>query len=229
MKNQLVFIDNNNMLDAVPFTTSDIIAEHAGVQHHTVTRIIRNYTADFEDFGILGYQIQESKRPGQPEKLYKLNEEQSTLLITYLQNTEQVRQFKKNLVRQFYKMRKQLIDWRVVRERGKMTRRALTDSVRDNGSSKWTYLHLTNLTYKAVTGKDAAHLRVDRGASRTATVKDYLAPGELEAVEKLEGQIAVLNDLGMSYEQIKETVLNRRQTKLTAQEVSKCHSSSTRT
>lgn len=40
------------------------------------------------------------------EKIYHLNEEQATLLLTYLKNTPQVRAFKKELFRQFYAMRR---------------------------------------------------------------------------------------------------------------------------
>ena len=37
---EMVFIDPPSV-DAIPFTTSEIIAEYAGVQHHTVTRCYR--------------------------------------------------------------------------------------------------------------------------------------------------------------------------------------------
>lgn len=230
MKNQLVFIESQS-LDAVPFTTSDLVAEGAGVQHHAVQQLLSKYEDDFAEFGALAFEMRKVTRNGGTnyEKICQLNEEQATLLITYLQNTPQVRSFKKNLVRQFYLMRKQLIDRRVIREKGKIARRALTDAVRDSGTGKWTYKHLTDLTYRAITGMDAAHLRVERGAGRTATVKDYLAPDELQSVEKLESQVAVLLDLGMEYSQIKETVINRRQTKLTSHEVDNCHSLSTKT
>lgn len=38
-----------------------------------------------------------------------MNEEQATLLMTYLRNNEKVREFKKELVRQFYEMKQLLI------------------------------------------------------------------------------------------------------------------------
>ena len=44
-------------------------------------------------------------KTGQKITVYHLNEQQATLLMTYLKNTEQVRAFKKELVRQFYAMR----------------------------------------------------------------------------------------------------------------------------
>ena len=56
------------------------------------------YTLDLEEYSKVAFEI----RPlpsGQSEKIYKLNEEQATLLITYMKNTEPVRRFKKALVK----------------------------------------------------------------------------------------------------------------------------------
>ena len=93
-----------------PFTTSNVIAEGALIQHHTVTRLIQKHEADFREFGILRFKVEVIKGRGQPEKSYHLNEPQATLLLTYLKNTEPVRRFKKELVRQFYAMRKKETD-----------------------------------------------------------------------------------------------------------------------
>ena len=101
----IVFLSPNT---GEPFTTSDVIAEFAGIQHHTVTRLIQQHEPDFKEFGILRFEIEEIKGRGQPAKHYQLNEEQATLLMTYLKNTEQVRAFKKELVHQFYAMRFEL-------------------------------------------------------------------------------------------------------------------------
>ncbi|HEM5123904.1 TPA: Rha family transcriptional regulator, partial [Streptococcus suis] len=75
-----------------PYTTSEIIAECAEVQHHTITRLIREHKVDFEALGILGFEIHKLDTRGQPKKTYILNEQQATLLITYLKNTEPVRE-----------------------------------------------------------------------------------------------------------------------------------------
>ena len=156
MTTQLVFIEQNQMT-AVPFTTSDIIAVKSENEHESIVRILTDYRADFEEFGSVEFSDLKSTNPqgGRPTRIYNLNQEQATLLITYLRNNEPVRKFKKELVRQFGRMQKQLIDWRVTREKGKFTRRSLTDSVRENVGDKWTYKHLTDLTYKNVVGMDA--------------------------------------------------------------------------
>ena len=51
---ELVYMDGKKE----PYTTSEIIAECAEVQHHTITRLVRDNKADFEALGILGFKIQ---------------------------------------------------------------------------------------------------------------------------------------------------------------------------
>lgn len=75
-------------------------------------RILSKYVEDFEEFGQLRFEIRPVKysRGTNEEKIYLLNEEQAALLMTYLRNNEIVRKFKKNLVHQFYAMRRFLIE-----------------------------------------------------------------------------------------------------------------------
>ena len=100
-----------------PFTTSDIIADCAGVQRATVSRLVRKHQKDLEEFGQVGFEIRAVRyaRGTNEEKLWHFNEQQATLFITYLQNTEPVRQFKKDLVREFFAMRKELEKRKVLR------------------------------------------------------------------------------------------------------------------
>lgn len=92
---------------ASPYTTSEIVAECAGVKRHAVKSLIEKHRSDLEDFGKVAFQMQPlpGSKTGQKITVYHLNEQQATLLMTYLKNTEQVRAFKKELVRQFYAMR----------------------------------------------------------------------------------------------------------------------------
>lgn len=102
---KLVFIKKEDV-----FTNSKIVAEHAGIQHHAVQKITDKYKSDFEEFGKLKYKNLkcEYSRRGRPEKIYLYNEQQATLLLTYLKNTKTVREFKKALVKQFYEAKKKL-------------------------------------------------------------------------------------------------------------------------
>lgn len=118
------------------YTTSEIIAKGAKVNYRSVQRLIEKYESDLLEFGKVRFQITpsiEGKR-GQNKKLYYLNEEQVTLLMTYLKNTEVVRHFKKELVRQFFAMRKfimerQSVQWQTARQQSKLTRAAETDTL----------------------------------------------------------------------------------------------------
>lgn len=101
---QLVFVQKENI-----FTNSKIIADNAKVQHITIKKITLKYKSDFEEFGKLSFKFKlQSSQPIRKEKIYLYNEQQATLLLTYLKNTKPVREFKKELVRQFYKAKQRL-------------------------------------------------------------------------------------------------------------------------
>ncbi len=151
------------------FTNSKIIADGTNNEHNSVTRIIRNYIEDFEDFGEVKFMDLKSKNPqgGRPIKIYLLNEQQATLLLTYLGNNEIVRQFKKNLVRQFYAMRQFLMEkqsklWIDTRQTNKENRLKETDVIKQladyakvQGSthSDRLYVVYTKLAKKIIGGK----------------------------------------------------------------------------
>ncbi|MDE6281649.1 MAG: hypothetical protein K2M15_07660, partial [Oscillospiraceae bacterium] len=125
----------------------------------TVDHLLLTHKADFEEFGILRFEIAKTGGRGRPEIIYHLNEQQATLLMTYLKNTEVVRAFKKELVRQFYAMRSLLLEraspvWQDARSLGKEIRRQETEAIKRlvdyavaQGSRKagWYYANLSKL------------------------------------------------------------------------------------
>jgi len=136
------------------FTTSKIIADGTNNKHHSMTAIIQKYESDFAEFGKVRFEM-EPLESGQKEKVYILNEEQATLLMTYLRNNEVVRKFKKNLVQQFYSMRRFLIEkqsklWNDMRIASKENRLKETDVIKllveyakEQGSTHSDKLYLT--------------------------------------------------------------------------------------
>lgn len=156
----LVYLDGKKE----PYTTSEIIAECADVQHHTITRLIRENKDDFEALGILGFKIHKLDGREQPKKAYILNEQQATLLITYLKNTEPVREFKKNLVKAFFEMRDELSKFREQRALEKPTHKTLNDVISkwDNASTM-AFPTVNNLLLKLSSGKNKKKLIEDRG------------------------------------------------------------------
>lgn len=210
--NELVFVEPNK-LDSIPFTTSDVISEKAGIKHHAVQVLISKYEKDLTEFGLVSFEMRanDTVRGVREEKLYHLNEEQSTLLLTYLKNTESVRQFKKDLVHEFYRMRKELTKRQILRENLKPVRRELTDVIQDNPEhGKWDFKLYTDLAYKTATGKNAAQIRKERGAPKNAKAIEYMSADEMAHITKLQNQISVLIEMGMDYQQVKMLLLNRK-------------------
>ena len=130
--NELVYLKKDDA-----FTNSLVIAEGTGNQHKSVVAIIKKYKEDFEACGRLDFSdFKSTKSKGRPIRVYHLNEEQATLLVTYLDNTDVVRQFKKTLVHQFFVMRKFLAEkqttvWIEARQQGMITRKAETDVIKE--------------------------------------------------------------------------------------------------
>jgi len=91
-----------------PVTTSLAIAEGVGNPHSSVIKLIRQNTSDLEEFGNIGFEIQNSTSgAGRPTEYAILNEQQSTLLLTYMRNNNVVREFKKRLVKAFFELAQQ--------------------------------------------------------------------------------------------------------------------------
>ncbi|NRE38860.1 transcriptional regulator, partial [Enterococcus faecalis] len=168
--------------------------------------LIKKYQKDLEEFGKVGFEIR-AMESGQKAKFYQLNEEQATLLITYLDNTEPVRRFKKALVRQFYDMKNGLYARRMERQKEKSVRKSMTDVIKELGLSPHYYKHYTDLVYKTALGFNAKQLREAREVSKKSTILDFLTSEEIEAVNKREQQVATLLTLKMDYDTIK-SILN---------------------
>jgi len=212
--NDLVFLEPNK-LGAVPFTTSDIIAEFADVQHHAIQQLIVKHQHRLEEFGQVAFEMRAVpySRGTNFEKIYHLNEEQATLLMTFLKNTPAVVDFKVELVRQFYAMRRELTERAIARARRIPPRRDMTDAIRDcvpdSPHKNQRYKQYTDLAYKAALGKTAVQLRKERNAPKGANMAEYLTAKEIEAVSQMEGRISVLLEMGMDYPTVKAVVLRR--------------------
>lgn len=159
----LVYLDGKKE----PYTTSEIIAECAELKQDTVQSLIRNHKDDLEVFGVFGFEIRKPSKGslgGRPRKIYHLNEQQATLLITYLDNTKPVREFKVALVKAFFEMRDELSKFREQRALEKPTHKTLNEVI-----SKWdnaptmAFPTVNNLLLKLSSGKNKKKLIEDRG------------------------------------------------------------------
>lgn len=80
------------------------IAQHLGVKHQSTFELLKDYRADFDQFGKLRFETRPSPS-GQQEKFALLNEDQCYLLLTYSRNTAKVRALKVKLVQAFREAR----------------------------------------------------------------------------------------------------------------------------
>ena len=193
---ELVYMDGKKD----PYTLSSIIAECTNLQHHTITKTIRKYQTRFEQFGKVGFKIQATDS-GQSTKDYILNEQQATLLVTFLKNTEQVANFKTNLVKAFFEMREELSKFRLQRALEKPKRKTLHDSIETwPNAPKHAHSTMNNLLLKAATDMNAKQLMASRGGTNGI---DSLTSEELEQYQSFEDMAIAMIELKMSYQEIK--------------------------
>lgn len=103
---QIVIITNDQ-----PVTTTIAIAEGTKVEHKNVLELVRRYLEDLKEFGLVAFQTRprlEGQHGGGATEYAELNEQQATLILTYMRNSEIVRAFKKRLVKEFWEMRAKL-------------------------------------------------------------------------------------------------------------------------
>lgn len=96
--------------NGIPAITQDKVSVLTDNNEQSVQRLIRTYEADIREFGELNFHnVQVKAGLGLTyRKVYCLNEQQATLLLTYMKNTAKVREAKKILVKAFYDMRQKL-------------------------------------------------------------------------------------------------------------------------
>lgn len=90
--------------------SSLIIAQQTERDHEPVLRLIRDNLSDFEAFGRVSFENGPFVTAGgmQTKTYALLSEQQATLLITFMRNTDVVRAFKVALIKEFYRMRQAL-------------------------------------------------------------------------------------------------------------------------
>ena len=199
----LVYLDGKKE----PYTTNEIIAEYAEIDRISVRKLIENHKEDLEVFGVLSFEMTKPSKGslgGRPRKIYHLNEQQATLLITYLDNTKPVREFKVALVKAFFEMRDEVSKFREQRALEKPTHKTLNEVI-----SKWdnaptmAFPTVNNLLLKLSSGKNKKKLIEDRGGK---TGLDCLTSVELAKYQAYERAVIPLIELNMEYGVIRDTL-----------------------
>ncbi|HFU4217367.1 TPA: Rha family transcriptional regulator [Streptococcus suis] len=196
---ELVYLDGKKE----PYTLSSIVAECAEIRHRHLKILINKHKERLERFGKVSFKISPSES-GQNVRDYILNEQQATLLITFLKNTEQVANFKENLVKAFFEMRDEVAQFRYQRALEKPKRKTLHDSIETwQEAPKHAHSTVTNLLLKGTTGMNKKQLVAKRGGK---TGIDSLTSQELIRYQALEDMAIAMINLGMTYQDIKTMV-----------------------
>ncbi|WP_256330225.1 Rha family transcriptional regulator [Variovorax sp. YR216] len=97
--------------DGEPAASTEVIASGMQQQHASVIKLVRKHMATLETFGLVRFQIRPrsaGQHGGGDVELAELNEQQATVLISLMRNSERVVEFKVRLVSEFYRMRSAL-------------------------------------------------------------------------------------------------------------------------
>lgn len=190
------------------YTTSEIVAKYTGVSVEHVRQLTDKHKGQLERFGILGFENSKLDGRGRPHKIWHYNEQQATLLITFMRNTTAVIEFKSNLVTAFYSQREELARKTIALANIKPVNKSLSEVVHDSWpDNPHMYATIHNLALKVVTGKNAKQLKTTFDVT---DAKEALNSSQLEHLERVKELMKQLILNGYSYQEIKETVLKKR-------------------
>ena len=203
----LVFYSDST-LKAQPYTTPEVIAANTGIKRRSVIDLIVRNKEELEQFGILRFEIVKINGRGRPRKIYHLNEQQATLLLTFLDNTPQIKAFKVALVKQFYEMRDELTKRNINRAIEKPVKKTLMESVKNwKYTSKHAYSNINRLLIKGATGLSIKALKKKRGDAKAAL--DLLTSQEQEKYKQLEQKVIAYIEADFDYQLIKSLLTGK--------------------
>jgi phage regulator Rha-like protein len=99
-----------DVIENEPRVSAMVIADNTNIKYESIRDLIRKYKDELESFGEIPFTDFKSAKQtqGRIKQVAELNEQQSTLLITFLKNTKEVVAFKVNLVKAFFIMKEKL-------------------------------------------------------------------------------------------------------------------------
>ena len=141
-----------------------------------------------------------------------LNEQQTTLLITYMRNNDVVRKFKKKLVAEFFRMRGALASKKMDRNTARLEYRPMSDAIkheRETLGKEIKPYHFSNeadLINRIALGMTAAKFRVYHDIDKKENIRDYLTPEQIHCVTELQRANTVFIGMGWDFEQRKDAL-----------------------
>ena len=148
----------------------------------------------------------------QKQEIALLNEQQTTLLITYMRNNEVVREFKKRLVAEFFTMRSALAKKKMDRNSARLEYKPMTDAIKHEREAQGKQIaphHFSNeadLINRLALGMTAAKFRVHHEIGKKEPIRDYLTPEQIHCITELQRANTVFISMGWDFEQRKEVL-----------------------
>ena len=198
-KGELVRFTTQDISRAIPVTDSWIVAEKTKRKHKDVLELVSRYADHFKEFGRVTFETRPFDTAGgvQERKVVLFNEGQATFLITLMRNSNEVLQFKKDLVKAFVYMKHELSARKETRHISKVFRNSLTASIRNNIDNdgrfkQYAYSNYTKLVYKKVLGMTVKKFKKKHNIPIDDNIRDYLDVETLSYVQELESKIATI-------------------------------------
>ncbi|HHK9580540.1 TPA: Rha family transcriptional regulator [Citrobacter braakii] len=192
-------------------TTSMAIADGVKRDHDTIIKLIDRNRLDLEEFGKVGFEIRAGYNNAKV-RVATLNEQQTTLLITYMRNNEVVRAFKKRLVAEFFTMRSALAKKKMDRNSARLEYKPMTDAIKHEREAQGKQIaphHFSNeadLINRLALGMTSAKFRVHHEIGKKEPIRDYLTPEQIHCITELQRANTVFISMGWDFEQRKEVL-----------------------
>jgi Rha family phage regulatory protein len=197
--NEIVQLTTADVSRAIPVTTSRLVSELFKKEHAKVIRSIKDLIDQLGDDAKSGaiyfceeLQYKDTQNRNQIE--YRMNEQFFLLLVMGFTGEKALR-VKTAFIREFYRMRSELLARSETRRIGKEARLSITDAIKDHvlpegNFKKFAYGNYSKLVYKRVLGMDVKHAKEARKVPENGNLRDYLTIEELDLVQELESKIA---------------------------------------
>ncbi|MCM7078328.1 Rha family transcriptional regulator [Enterobacter roggenkampii] len=192
-------------------TTSMAIADGVKRDHDTIIKLVDRNKSDLEEFGEVGFEIRAGYNNAKV-RVAVLNEQQTTLLITYMRNNEVVRAFKKRLVAEFFTMRSALAKKKMDRNSARLEYKPMTDAIKHEREAQGKQIaphHFSNeadLINRLALGMTSAKFRVHHEIGKKEPIRDYLTPEQIHCITELQRANTVFISMGWDFEQRKEVL-----------------------
>ena len=203
---RLVRLNSNDLSRQRVVTDSLIVAKEFGKEHKHVLRDIKKLKKDLKGaltkeefsqsiFGLSSYVTGQGKEVIK----YDLNE-RAFLLLVMSYNTKEALRVKNDFITAFERQEDIMVSHKETRSFGIYTRRDLTDSIKCLDSpNKFIYSNFTGVINKKVLGMSASEYRILHGIPKSAEIRNYLSPEQLDNLALVENKVASMVEIGREY------------------------------